>query len=568
MHRWKRTRKAESVDTNTPEPDVLNLRGFTDALAADEPISGRAHDSLSRVAFADAVAAGIATGPRAAGFVAGLLGPWGSGKSSILNMVEEALVQRSDTMVLRFNPWLFSGSEQLTGQFFREIGAQLIETRDPKLKKVGEKLLGYGEALTAFALIPVIGHALAILGAIAKAGRGMKERNPKPGPSLEQQRDRLQAAIRELDQRLVIVIDDIDRLDHQEIRDVMRLVRVTAHFQNIVYLLAFDRAKVEQALAQGYNGNQGDGQAYLEKILQATYNIPEIRGSDLQRILLQELDQVISASPHGPISSTDLTNIVHLVILPMFQSIRGIRRYINALPAVLEVIGQEVALADVLALEAVRVLVPNAFALLAAAAEALSDARLAQSSLGDPQASETRARDRFLALVLAEPEQALPLTEFCTRLFPQSQRFFGRGNIVYPGEWYNRWRRQRRVAHPEVFRFFLEKSLPSNTLRARTVQEIFEALRDPAALALLLDSLEADRLLEALRRLEDYEDEFPVENVAGAMRVLMNQLSRLPQGNSAADPVPPPLQLARVVLRLLRRIADEGARLAAAYASS
>lgn len=53
-------------------------------------------------------------------FVLGLAGPWGGGKTSILNLVHEAMSQREDTKVLKFNPWLFSGTEQLAAHFFQD----------------------------------------------------------------------------------------------------------------------------------------------------------------------------------------------------------------------------------------------------------------------------------------------------------------------------------------------------------------------------------------------------------------------------------------------------------------
>ncbi len=57
----------------------------------------------------------------------------------------------------------------------------------------------------------------------------------------------------QLDKPIVIVLDDIDRLSTNEIREVFKLVRLTASFPNIIYVLAFDRLRVELALQE-----QGD----------------------------------------------------------------------------------------------------------------------------------------------------------------------------------------------------------------------------------------------------------------------------------------------------------------------
>src|SRR5690606_21576351 len=79
-------------------------------------------------------------------------------------------------------------------------------------------------------------------------------------------------ALSNIPKPIVVVLDDIDRLTTAEIRDVFKLVRLTANFPNIIYLLAFDRARVEQAL-----GEHGiPGRDYLEKILQIGIDLPAV----------------------------------------------------------------------------------------------------------------------------------------------------------------------------------------------------------------------------------------------------------------------------------------------------
>lgn len=85
-------------------------------------------------------------------------------------------------------------------------------------------------------------------------------------------RDKVSKALKKLDKPLIVVLDDIDRLSTPEIRDIFKLVRLTASFPNIIYILAFDRVRVEQAL-----GEQGiSGRDYLEKILQLVADLPVI----------------------------------------------------------------------------------------------------------------------------------------------------------------------------------------------------------------------------------------------------------------------------------------------------
>ena len=107
----------------------------------DRPIRGRVEDRLGRAGFAEALALEIATAPGDAGLVLALLGPWGTGKTSVLNMVAEVLGDRPDVAVLRFNPWYFTGTEQLVSRFFAEVVAQLAGRKEKLLKGLAERLV-------------------------------------------------------------------------------------------------------------------------------------------------------------------------------------------------------------------------------------------------------------------------------------------------------------------------------------------------------------------------------------------------------------------------------------------
>jgi predicted KAP-like P-loop ATPase len=153
--------------------------------------------------------------------------------------------------------------------------------------------------------------------------------------------------------RLLVVIDDIDRLPKADIRELFKLVRLTADFPNTTYLLAFDRPRVEDALGE----TEGEGRAYLEKILQVTFDVPRIREPDLATFLLGEIQRAVGDLKHGPFDQAEWTNIFTLAVRPLFRTPRDVRRYTNSIPVALSVVGDEIAVADLLAIEAMRSLV-------------------------------------------------------------------------------------------------------------------------------------------------------------------------------------------------------------------
>jgi len=123
----------------------------------DNPITSRKEDQLGRAGFATSIAAAVRSLDASRGLVVAVLGPWGVGKTSVLNMVVEALKEPPALETVEFNPWLFSGTEQLVASFFGELASQL-RVKPSKREKVADLLAGYGDALASLKAIPVVGQ--------------------------------------------------------------------------------------------------------------------------------------------------------------------------------------------------------------------------------------------------------------------------------------------------------------------------------------------------------------------------------------------------------------------------
>src|SRR5436309_3386744 len=120
--------------------------GKSPGFFSDRAIKCRDDDRLGRAPFAEALAAQLAAAAEGEGSVVALMGPWGSGKTSILNMVDEVLTARGDVIVLRFNPWLFSGAEELVARLLSELASQCLEPRrDATLRWLGKQLEQYAD---------------------------------------------------------------------------------------------------------------------------------------------------------------------------------------------------------------------------------------------------------------------------------------------------------------------------------------------------------------------------------------------------------------------------------------
>lgn len=122
---------------------------------ADNPISTASEDLLQRSKFVERIVREIKMTDASQGCVLAVMGQWGSGKTSVLNLVKERLSD-SGTILVEYNPWLLSGVEELVGGLFREINAKLNK-KGVKYRAAIDKIIGYGEMLTPLTSMPVVG---------------------------------------------------------------------------------------------------------------------------------------------------------------------------------------------------------------------------------------------------------------------------------------------------------------------------------------------------------------------------------------------------------------------------
>lgn len=566
---------------DAPEPEAAGdvQEGAPDdsgVFRSDRPI-GKAGDRFRRARFAEMLARQITRLSRGESFALGLSGPWGSGKTSVLRMVEEELSERSDAVVLQFNPWLFSGTEDLIGHFFREIGAQLREKEKPTdWVQLGERLSLFGKYLSpvgkylpgiltlamtggAPLLAPLVGAAAGAVtdlsGAVGDHMKGRGGQIEAQASSLHEQRAWIEQELRRINKKFVVMIDDLDRLEHDEIRDILRLVRLTADFPNVIYLVAYDRLRVEEVLDK----SEGYGRAYLEKIFQAIYEVPRISSSVLIEYLVSELNALLKERPHIESSSDYLQNLVLQGVAPLFAQPREVKRYLNAVAFALECVGDEVTIADILGMEALRTVTPALFKALPATEQALVAPGGRERGCGKEQ---SKAQIEMLGSAAGDKRAQVFL--LMSMLFPDARELGERRPLFYTSaESGNSYRKARRVASPEIFQIYFEHTLRAGTLPHADVREIFDRLGDEDVLEARLEKLSPEELEHLLERLLDYEQDVPPEAVEPAIVALMRQANRLPVGMRAVFDLGADFQMARVIVRLLMRLGPEARHAAA-----
>ena len=222
-------------------------------ISPDLPITKSTEDRLNRSTFAQSLAKTISDYSFPSSFTIGLYGEWGSGKTSLVNMVLEAVEDIDNSaIILRFNPWLCTDPKQLITQFFKQM-ATAIKLKKPKAEKAWELIDQYADVFDAASLIPVAG---AILSAVSKTlAKEANDRVEQRIKDLQESKNQIVNKMKEENIKIIVSIDDIDRLSEEEIISIFQLVKSLADFPNTVYLLAFDYDVVVLALSKVQYGD-------------------------------------------------------------------------------------------------------------------------------------------------------------------------------------------------------------------------------------------------------------------------------------------------------------------------
>jgi hypothetical protein len=530
--------KIESREASADNPDE-GIAAESGSIIADNPIRRTEDDLLGRARAARAFAEQVLSFGMTEGVVVGVLGPWGSGKTSFINLARTHL-ESAGVEVLDFNPWMFSGAEQLVDSFFVEVSAQL-KVR-PALSNVGKSIEEYGEIFSGLGWLPVVGPWIERVRAGNKVLAKMLQRRKE---GVGSRRAKVEAVLSQLKSPFAVVVDDIDRLTSSEIRDVFRLVRLTANFPNVIYILAFDRLRVETALAE----NGVLGRDYLEKILQVAIDIPAAPPDVLSAQALHAIAGAISPIENsGPFDSTAWPDVYAEVIRPLVRNMRDVRRYAAAIHGTVKSLDGQAALVDVLALEAVRVFLPDVFHDIHASISALTSTY----DEGIDRAGTTHLKSQIEHLIeIATPYGAV-IRAVIGRVFPAARRHIE--NNHYGGEWKRRWLKDRRLAHEEMLRLYLERVAGPGLQAFSDGERAWTRMADQVKFEEYLRSLDRARLRDVIASLETYEPDFRPEHVVPGTTVLLNLLPDLPVGQSGMFELRPEMVVGRVFYRLLRSL--------------
>ncbi len=482
------------------------------------------------------------------GRVFAIRGGWGFGKSSLKNLIAQRLDAREGADWLDFNPWQWGDGDTITRVLFSQMADRLGSEYSPSALARAEALRRYGAILTgsgagikeavgktsllstlltnmsliaiatavgfelptvakvaaflgvAAVVVPILGHVLSFFGP------------DRTKDSLDKIRESLEKRLSKLDRPLVVFVDDIDRLEPDQIRMLLRQVKANANLPNIVFVLLFQPSIVERALDPVADH---DGRAFLEKIVQASFDLPAVPVSMVHQLFYEELEALVGtyANEANGASQRRLGNALVGCIQPMLRNLRDVRRLISSIAVHLPLHAAddifEVNIVDFLLLEALRVFEPDLHAALFKERGLL----LQLQRFGRTARREADEAAAKQLLELVEEQRRRVVQDVLKDLFPPLEWAYG-GTHYAEGSHLS-WLAAKRVCTERYFpRYFELQTAPGEMSESRFTA-FLDATVTEDKLADEISRIEADGLLSSLvARLDESVDRLPVHNAA------------------------------------------------------
>jgi len=466
-------------------------------ISTDAPIKKKGkEDLLKRAPLAEKVGLLIKNYKGKESIVIGIEGIWGAGKTSFINLILESIKGRSP-VVIKFNPWSFASSNELIDDFFSSLVACLRESDiDRKIykeiSKYAQKLFRQTEIDFDPTISTIFGNIH--LGRIAKIGGK---------PAISEMRGSIDSLLSKLNKKILIVIDDIDRLDKQETLLVLKMVKMTANFPNTVFLLAYDREKVAERISEiGISGED-----YLKKIVQVSFTLPIPDKQNLRNILFKGLNETLDTVYGNYVFNKDEQRhweaVFHGGLGNLFITIRDINRYLSSLRLNWSVINKEdVNPVDFIAIESLRIFTPTLYNMIAENKLLFLNRDSSSINFNTRDGNEERKK---LYEELLKDERIVPksikkqVDGICRELFPQLDIRSSHGSDSERD-----WRREKRICAEQKFGFYFQLSVPENEVSEIEILALLSLTKKKASLKKHLLYLDKEnKLTKAIELLID-----------------------------------------------------------------
>lgn len=526
-------------------------------LEADRPITKNEQDRLNRAIFAKYLARCILDHKNPESLVVGLYGGWGVGKTSLINLTLEEIQFAASNMlddekpiILNFSPWSYSGQNQLVYSFFRRLSSELRQF--PYLEN-SEKIINLLELYASFFTQKPVPRMLRLKNFATRLWKKKTKTEEMYGWGLGRDltlvKAELNVLLRQQKHKILIIIDNISRIEDPEIKQIFQIVKSMGDYANTVYLLAMDKKLVVNAINRIYGS---DGQQLLEKIVQLPFDVPPISNQDLENILLNKLMPVIRYAPEDSWDRKYWADIYYSSLKYFFDNCRDITRYVNTLSFGFDRLKDVVNIVDFLAITAVEVFEPAVYSGIRDNKDLVTDLmNNVYSDLPEKLAEDKLRFDEILNRATHIPRDRLLQLFIC--LFPHLRSIYQPTISFYHSE--SAARKNRRICCPDLFDVYFRLSMASGFIPEPEFDAIIALASNGTAFDQVLTRLnQDDRIIKFLDLLDGVNPKkIPMTHIPSIINALMDNADLFPEGENTPLSFNTPMRVHRIFHQLLRR---------------
>lgn len=241
----------------------------------------------------------------------GIFGNWGSGKSSLMQMLYAKYDGRDGVLALHFNGWLFEGYEDaktvLMGQLIEEIAQR--KTLSQEALEVAARLLKRVDWMKVASIATKQAAAFALAGPVGnlvtsalgnfndfdyqKYLKEKQEDSKEKSESKETLRAGLHSFHADFEKllaktdikKIVVFIDDLDRCEPDTVIGTLEAIKLFLFSKRSVFVIGADERLIRYAVRKRFPELPGDraevGRDYLEKLIQFPIVIPPLNVTEL-----------------------------------------------------------------------------------------------------------------------------------------------------------------------------------------------------------------------------------------------------------------------------------------------
>ncbi|MCM8915059.1 KAP family NTPase [Pseudomonas inefficax] len=288
---------------------------------SDDEIQQGKEDALNCGSQAESFARTVMASNAHPGLVFGIDGPWGVGKTSFINLAARHWEEHSKQIIVcRFEPLRFASEPDLTDRLIKELSATIQrEAYAPEFRPAANR---YSRLIKGKADISFLGFKLAV----------------EPSQeTLDELLDDIDDVLRRIGKRVVIVIDDLDRLDAKTANSVLFATRRTFRLSQATFILCYDTE-----ILAGIQEETSRAREFLEKFVTVKLSL-FVDTSSIRNFLTRDWyneEQKLTSVPSdtmvrlGEVLS-ELADIIDgdnaASYLPFVGNLRKVKRFVNAL---------------------------------------------------------------------------------------------------------------------------------------------------------------------------------------------------------------------------------------------